>query len=81
MVDIVYSQFEAMKHAGKMGGEYLESINKTDCRELTKQEWQQFIFCICNGFAEEDLRIKRKNPLSDRIVTLPIDNFDDEIPF
>lgn len=33
-----------------MGGEYLESIGKTDLTTLTSEEWEEFLFCVCLNY-------------------------------
>lgn len=42
---------DAALYGGKMGGEYLEEIGKTDLATLTVQEWQTFLECVCFGYA------------------------------
>ena len=56
--DMTEKEFEAMIKAGQMGGEYLESIGKTDLSLLSQQEWQTFLKCVC---LEYDL-IKNSRP-------------------
>lgn len=55
--------------AGRMGGEYLDSLGKTDLKTLTKEEWRMFIYCVGKEYF---LREK------ERIWSL---ENDDEIPF
>lgn len=37
--------------AGKLGGEYLESINKFDLRALNENEWKCFLGTICREYS------------------------------
>ncbi len=41
---------EARDAGGEMGGEYLDSINKTDLATLTEFEWQTFLDCVLKEF-------------------------------
>lgn len=50
MMDIQPHEKMLCIKAGKMGGEYLDSLNKYDVRTLTKEEWTQFIECIYMAF-------------------------------
>lgn len=43
--------YEAARDAGGvMGGEYLESINKTDLAALSEDEWKTFLDCVLKEF-------------------------------
>lgn len=42
----------ALEDGGNAGGEYLDSINKTDLAELEPEEWSTFLGCILKGYAE-----------------------------
>lgn len=44
-------EIEAALMGGKMGGEYLESIGKTDLAALSAEEWRIFLECVCKEFA------------------------------
>lgn len=44
------NEIKLLKQAGKMGGEYLESINQYDLRLLTPEQWQTFLECVCKEF-------------------------------
>lgn len=46
MNDLEDWQEEAVRFGGAMGGEYLESIGKTDLAMLTAEEWETFIRCV-----------------------------------
>lgn len=54
------TQFEraAMDHAGDMGGEYLESIRKSDLATMTLDEWHTFISCVCGGYVDSLLNAR-----------------------
>ena len=41
---------EAARLGGKMGGEYLESLGKYNLIELSKEEYQTFIECVCKEY-------------------------------
>lgn len=43
-------ELPAIEHGGAMGGEYLESIGKTDLAQLTADEWSIFISCVCLNY-------------------------------
>lgn len=55
-------EIEAAKLAGKMGGEYLESIGKFDLEKLSGEEWKTFIQCICKEYG-----VKRAELFDDEI--------------
>ena len=40
----------AYLHGGKLGGEYLESIGKSDLAQLTPDEWLTFLECVCKNY-------------------------------
>lgn len=52
MRDPTRDEVAAMEAAGVNGGEYLESISKTDLATMTPEEWMTFIECVCTGFVE-----------------------------
>lgn len=41
---------QAYLHGGQNGGQYLESINKFNLQQLTKEEWLTFCECICKNY-------------------------------
>jgi hypothetical protein len=53
MIDPTDFEREAMEHAGNQGGEYLESIGKTDLAKLTADEWATFTNCVCSGYIDK----------------------------
>lgn len=52
MVDPTENEKTAILEGGRNGGEYLESIGKTDLALLTAEEWSQFCACIVGGYCE-----------------------------
>lgn len=52
-MDMQPHEIDCAVKAGKMAGEYLESIGKTDLAELTQIEWQTFCEVICGNYATE----------------------------
>jgi len=44
------NEIKLLDSAGKMGGEYLESINQYDLRLLTPEQWRTFLECVCKEF-------------------------------
>lgn len=45
-MDLQEWELEAINYGGQMGGEYLDSIKKTDLATLTTTEWQTFLETI-----------------------------------
>lgn len=52
MIDPTPNERAAIAHAGAMGGEYLESIGKTDLARLTEAEWLTFIEAAITGYCD-----------------------------
>lgn len=42
----------ALEDGGNAGGEYLDSINKTDLAELDPEEWRSFLGAVLKGYAD-----------------------------
>ena len=57
MIDPTKSEREAMVHAGINGGEYLDSIKKTDLAKMSDDEWNTFVEAIVTGYIEEMQRL------------------------
>lgn len=57
MTDMDDNETEAMRHAGDMGGEYLDHLGKTDLAELSLEEWETFVGAVCSGFSEKMLEL------------------------
>ena len=66
MRDATPNEKQAMQNAGNMGGEYLDSIGKTDLASLTQAEWTCFVECVCTGYTDAMRKLRA---------------MDDEIPF
>ena len=52
MIDPTPNEAEAMTVSGQMGGEYLESIGKSDLATLTETEWDRFIDAVVTGYCD-----------------------------
>ncbi|GAB4119036.1 MAG: hypothetical protein Kow00104_01180 [Rhodothalassiaceae bacterium] len=52
MIDPTPNEVAAMRHAGNMGGEYLDSLRKTDLATLTEEEWRSFIEAVVSGYVD-----------------------------
>jgi hypothetical protein len=52
MIDPTPNESEAMTVGGQQGGEYLESIGKTDLATLTETEWDCFLDAVVTGYCD-----------------------------
>ena len=52
MIDPTPNEKSAMTHGGQMGGEYLDSLGKTDLATLTVLEWDCFIETVVTGYCD-----------------------------
>ncbi|MFO0992588.1 MAG: DUF6511 domain-containing protein [Hyphomicrobiales bacterium] len=52
MIDPTPNEIAAMRHAGQLAGEYLDSIARTDLATLTTEEWHIFVDCVVTGYCE-----------------------------
>lgn len=52
MIDPTLNERAAMTEGGMGGGEYLESIGKTDLVTLTQAEWDTFVEVIVTGYCD-----------------------------
>ena len=52
MIDATPNESEAMSVGGQQGGEYLESIAKSDLATLTETEWDRFIDAVVTGYCD-----------------------------
>ena len=52
MIDPTPNEAEAMTVCGQMGGEYLESIGKSDLATLTETEWDRFLDAVVTGYCD-----------------------------
>ncbi|MDP2355132.1 MAG: DUF6511 domain-containing protein [Beijerinckiaceae bacterium] len=52
MIDPTPNERAAVIEGGKTGGEYLESIAKTDLVTLTQAEWDIFVEAVVTGYCD-----------------------------
>lgn len=52
MIDPTPNEKAAFVHGGAMGGEYLDSIGKTDLETLDPDEWLTFIEAVVTGYCD-----------------------------
>ena len=52
MIDPTPNERAAMVEGGRHGGEYLESIGKTDLSVLTESEWGIFVAAVVTGYGD-----------------------------
>ena len=52
MIDKNKNEIAAIDAGGNAGGEYLDSIQKTDLGKLSVEEWDQFVECIITGYVD-----------------------------
>jgi hypothetical protein len=52
MIDPTPNERAAMAHGGAMGGEYLDSLGKTDLAQLSVEEWHTLIEVIVTGYCD-----------------------------
>ena len=52
MIDPTPNEIAAMTAAGTAGGEYLESLSKTDLARLSREEWQTLIEVVVTGYCD-----------------------------
>ena len=73
MIDPTPNEQAALLHGGIMGGEYLDSLGKTDLAQLSTQEWQSFIELIVTGYCDHlrDLAGHDRNHLDGMMEKAP----------
>jgi hypothetical protein len=73
MIDPTPNEKAAMTHGGTMGGEYLESIGKTNLAQLSVEEWHTLIEVIVTGYCDHlrDLAGQDCGRLEDMIERTP----------
>jgi Family of unknown function (DUF6511) len=49
-LDLLTTEQNALQYAGNEGGQYLESIGKTDLATLTPDEWNMFLYAVVCTF-------------------------------
>lgn len=52
MIDPTPNETAAMEHGGRMGGEYLDSIGRTDLASLPVEQWQAFVEAVVTGYCD-----------------------------
>lgn len=52
MIDPTPNEKAAFVHGGEMGGEYLDSIGKTDLAVLTRDEWATFVEAVITSYCD-----------------------------
>lgn len=52
VVDPTKNEKQAMLAAGKLGGEYLEYLKKTDLADLTAEEYDTLIEAVVTGYLD-----------------------------
>jgi hypothetical protein len=50
MIDPTPNEQAAMEAGGQLGGEYLDSIGKTDLAALSASEWATFVEAVVTGY-------------------------------
>jgi len=66
MIDPTPNERAAVRHGGEMGGEYLDSIGKTDLAGLSEPEWLTFVEAVVTGYCDRlrDLAGRDRRTLS-----------------
>ena len=52
MIDPTPNEQTAFVHGGDLGGEYLDSIGKTDMALLSREEWLTFVEAVVTGYCD-----------------------------
>ena len=52
MIDPTPNEKEAFVRGGEMGGDYLDSIGKTDLETLQPDEWLTFVEAVVTGYCD-----------------------------
>ena len=52
MIDPTPNEKAAFVRGGEMGGEYLDSIGKTDLESLDREEWLTFVEAVVTGYCD-----------------------------
>jgi hypothetical protein len=61
MVDPTPNEIAAMQAGGAQGGEYLESIGKTDLAALDQGEYQTFVEAVISGYCDHLRELNTKD--------------------
>lgn len=62
-------EIDCVEQAGKIGGEYLEHLNRFDLKSLSKLEWIGFLTSLCEEYHR--LHIIRQSELSPQRQDVP----------
>lgn len=60
MSDLSQNENFAIGYSSECAGEYLDSIGKTDLKELTKEEWMTFITVVSINFYQKKNELDRE---------------------
>lgn len=73
MIDPTPNELAAMEHGGRMGGEYLDHLGKTDLARLTVEEWAIFVEAIVTGYGDHlrDLAGRDRSRIDDLAGEVP----------
>lgn len=73
MIDPTPNESESMTVGGQQGGEYLESIGKSDLGTLTETEWDHFIDAVVTGYCDHlrELSARDRTRLDAMIPEVP----------
>ncbi|CAA7615758.1 DUF6511 domain-containing protein [Magnetospirillum sp. UT-4] len=52
MIDPTPNEIAAMEFGGRMGGEYLDHLGKTDLATLSAEQWAIFVEAIVIGYGD-----------------------------
>lgn len=52
MIDPTPNERNAFVRGGEMGGEYLDSIARTDLQTLSREEWLTFVEAVVTGYCD-----------------------------
>jgi len=52
MIDVTPNEQAAMDNGGRMAGEYIDHLGKTDLATMTDEEWKMIVECIVTGYVE-----------------------------
>lgn len=52
MIDPTPNEKAAFVHGGDMGGDYLDSIGKTNLQTLSREEWLTFVEAVVTGYCD-----------------------------
>ena len=65
MIDPTPNERDAIAQAGAMGGQYLESLGKTDLARLSEAEWLTFLEAVITGYCDRrrDLAVRDQERL------------------